>query len=195
MSTVLLTAPVPRRPAGAPGHRARREAWLRALAMLLAVATYLNIWTSYALHGLTDYGRYEQRAPGEAVTEMGAEFRLVRLVQTTQLINTATDEVERPGVNAVWMVARIDLVRTSDEPDLFCDFTILGPQRRTWRPSSTFVSRDLPSSCPRDETPVGQPRALEVVFEVPERYVGDLAGVVVNDPVSRGARPVLVPGS
>jgi hypothetical protein len=41
--------------------------------------------------------------------------------------------------------------------------------------------------------PLGRPWPLEIVFQVPETYAGDLAGVVVNDPASREARPVLVP--
>ena len=41
--------------------------------------------------------------------------------------------------------------------------------------------------------PIGQPWPLEVIFQVPESYVGELAGVAVNDPVSRAVRPVLTP--
>ena len=51
---------------------------------------------------------------------MGAEFRLVSLVQTTELVNSSTEEISSPPINAVWVVARIDVVRRSDDPNLFC---------------------------------------------------------------------------
>ena len=71
----------------------RRRAWLRAACVLVAVAVYLNVWTTYALYGLTEYGRYTQQQPGASTTAMGAEFRLVSLVQTTELVNSVTEAV------------------------------------------------------------------------------------------------------
>jgi len=174
-----------------PGRR--RRAWLRAGCMLLAVAVYLSLWTAYALNGLTSHGRYHQYAAGAPVDAMGAEFRLVSLVQTTQLTNSITREITSPPVNAVFLVARVDVVRRTDDPDLFCSFAILGPGRRSWGPNTDYVSRDLGSSCPREEMTLGQPWPVEVIFQVPEKYVGDLAGLAVNDPVSRAVRPVLTP--
>ncbi len=40
---------------------------------------------------------------------------------------------------------------------------------------------------------IGATWPVEVIFQVPERYAGDLAGLAVNDPVSRAVRPVLTP--
>lgn len=171
----------------------RRRAWVRAACVLLAVAVYLNIWTTYALYGLNEYGRYDQLQPGAPATAMGAEFRLVSLVQTTELVNQITDEVASPAVNAVWVVARVDVVRRSEDPDLFCTLEVLGPGRRVWEPNRDYVSRDGKTTCTADEMPLGSVWPLEIVFQVPEKYAGDLAGVVINDPVSRSARPVLVP--
>ena len=113
-------------PETGPGRR--RRAWLRAGCVLLAVAVYLSLWTAYALNGLTSHGRYRQYAAGAPVDAMGAEFRLVSLVQTTQLTNSITGEITSPPVNAVFLVARVDVVRRSDDPDLFCSFAILGPE-------------------------------------------------------------------
>ncbi len=178
-------------PENGPGRR--RRAWLRAGCVLLAVAVYLSLWTAYALNGLTDHGRYRQYTAGAPVDAMGAEFRLVSLVQTTELTNSITGEITAPPVNAVFLIARIDVVRRVDDPDLFCSFAILGPGRRTWEPNTDYVSRDLSSSCQREEMPIGRAEPLEVTFQVPESYVGQLAGVAVNDPVSRAVRPVLTP--
>lgn len=170
----------------------RRRAWLSAGCVLAAVAVYLNIWTTYALYGLTDYGRYDQQDPGAVVTAMGAEFRLVSLVQTTELVSSSNQEISSPSINAVWVVARIDVVRRSEDPNLFCSFAVLGPGRRVWEPNQDYISRDTTASCPRDGMPLGSTQPLEVIFQIPERYVGELAGVALNDPTSRSARPVLV---
>ena len=171
----------------------RRRAWLRAGCVLAAVAVYLNIWTTYALYGLTDYGRYDQQEPGAVVTAMGAEFRLVSLVQTTELVSSSTQEVSSPAINAVWVVARVDVVRRNEDPNLFCSFAVLGPGRRVWEPNRDYISRDTTDTCPRDSMPpLGSTLPLEVIFQIPERYVGELAGVALNDPASRSARPVLV---
>ncbi|GAA3703301.1 hypothetical protein GCM10022204_20700 [Microlunatus aurantiacus] len=171
----------------------RRRAWLRAACVLVAVAVYLNVWTTYALYGLTEYGRYTQQQPGASTTAMGAEFRLVSLVQTTELVNSVTEEVASPSVNAVWVVARVDVVRRTEDPNLLCVLEILGPGRRVWEPNRDYVSRDGNSTCTLAEMPLGSTWPLEIVFQVPEKYAGELAGVAVNDPVSRSARPVLVP--
>ena len=187
--TPLADAVAP--PDQGPGRR--RGAWLRAACVLLAVAVYLSLWTAYALNGLTSHGRYRQYDPGAPVTAMGAEFRLVSLVQTTEVTDRSTGDLLRPPVNAVFLVARVDVVRRTDDPDLFCSFAVLGPGRRTWEPNTDYVSRDLGSSCPREEMTIGQNWPVEVIFQVPERYAGDLAGLAVNDPVSRAVRPVLTP--
>ncbi len=188
--TSLADAVAP--PATGPGRR--RDAWLRAACVLLAVAIYLSLWTAYALNGLTSHGRYRQYDAGAPVTAMGAEFRLVSLVQTTQVTESGTGDIYTPPVNAVFLVARVDVVRRSDDPDLFCSFAILGPGRRAWEPNTVYMSRDLDSSCPRGTMPpLGRTLPLELIFQVPERYVGDLAGVAVDDPVSRSVRPVLTP--
>ena len=132
--TSLADAVAP--PATGPGRR--RDAWLRAACVLLAVAIYLSLWTAYALNGLTSHGRYRQYDAGAPVTAMGAEFRLVSLVQTTQLTESGTGDIYTPPVNAVFLVARVDVVRRSDDPDLFCSFAILGPGRRAWEPNTVL---------------------------------------------------------
>ena len=176
------------------GVSARRRAWLRAACVIVAVLTYLNIWSAVAIQGLTDYGRYSQLAPGEPVQAKGAEFRLLSLVQTSQLIDSASDRPVPPAINAVWVVARIDVVRQDPSQQLYCNFQLLGPNRRIWDPSSTYVSREAERRCPTStETKTGQTYPVEIVFEIPEDYAGQLAGVVVEDSAGGGARPVLVP--
>lgn len=177
----------------AVGGADRRTAWLRAGCVLLAVAVYLSVWCTYAIYGLTDYGRFAQQKAGATVTSMNADFTLVSLVQTFQVTNSITDEIVRPAPNAVFVVAKIDVVRHAAADNFFCDFQVLGPERRIWGPAGTYISREAESLCLNDEMPVGPVHHREVIFEVPERYVGELAGVVVNDPASRAARPVLVP--
>ena len=143
--TSLADAVAP--PGAAPGRR--RSAWLRAACVLLAVAVDLSLWTAYALNGLTSHGRYHQYDPGVPVTAMGAEFRLVSLVQTTQVTDSSTGDISTPPLNAVFLVARVvDVVRRSADPDLFCCSPSWAPGRRTWEPNTDYVSRDLGSNCP-----------------------------------------------
>lgn len=170
-----------------------RGAWLRTSCAVLAVLVYLTGWTAYALNGLTDYGRFRQLDPGESVVSMGAEFRVVSLVQSPELVNSITREVVLPPANAVWVVARVDVVKQVDHPDLFCSFQVLGPDRRIWEKDSGLTSRDLDSTCRSEEMTIGQVTPVEAIFQVPKRYADQLAGIVVEDPVSRSVRPVLSP--
>lgn len=172
----------------------RNRAWLRAGCVILAVLTYLNIWSVVAVQGLTDYGRYRQLQPGEPARAMGAEFRLTSLTQTTELVNAITSTVEPPPNNAVWVVARVDVVRQDASQSVFCNFQLLGPDRRLWSESGTYVSRKLERRCPASMD-LGRSYPLEIIFEVPQRYVTDLAGVVVEDSAVHGARQVLVPAT
>lgn len=176
----------------------RRRAWLRAACVILAVLIYLNIWSVIAIQGLTDYGRYRQLGPGEPARAMGAEFRLVSLVQTTALVDSSSGSAQPPAVNAVWVVARVDVVRQDPNQSLFCNFQVLGPDRRIWSQSNTFVSRDLERRCTTSaekgaSMETGRSYPLEITFEIPERYVDQLAGVVVEDSAVDGARQVLTP--
>ncbi|MFT4166706.1 MAG: hypothetical protein QM650_15820 [Microlunatus sp.] len=183
---------------GVTSWPSRRRLWLRAACVIVAVLTYLNVWTVIAIQGLTDYGRYRQQEPGEPVHASGAEFRLVSLVQSSELMDEISGRPVPPAVNAVWVVARIDVTRSDSDEPLYCDFQLLGPNRRIWDPSSTYVSRELERRCPspteaKAAADSGPTYPLEIVFEVPENYAGQLAGVVVEDAISGGARQVLVP--
>lgn len=171
----------------------RGRAWLRAGCVLLATLIYLCWWTTYAVNGLTVYGRYHQLEPGAPASVMGAEFRLTSLVQSDELTNQITDEIVAPAANTVWVVARVDVVRQTETDFFLCSFSLLGPDRRIWEKDSSFVSRDLDSFCDEESAPLGRPIQVEAVFQVPVRYAGQLAGLVVVDGTSRDARPVLVP--
>jgi len=161
--------------------------------MVLATLIYLCWWTSYAVNGLIAYGRYDQLAPGEIAMAKGAEFRLTSLVQSDALVNSITDDVVAPAANTVWLVADIEVTRRSDPEYFYCSFAVLGPERRTWEDDDLGVSRELDSSCNKESAPIGQAIRVEAVFQIPVRYVDQLAGVVVVDSASRDADQVLVP--
>jgi hypothetical protein len=93
----------------------------------------------------------------------------------------------------VWLVADIEVTRRSDPEYFYCSFEVLGPDRRTWEDDSLGVSREVGSSCNKDSAPIGRTIQVQVVFQIPVRYVDQLAGVAVVDAGSRAARPVLVP--
>ena len=125
------------------GTGSRRQAWLRAGCVFLVVLIYLCWWTTYAVNGLTVYGRYRQLEPGVPASAMGAEFRLTSLVQTDELTNQITDEILPPMPNSVWVVARVEVVRQVESDFFLCSFSLLGPDRRVWEKDSGFVSRDI----------------------------------------------------
>ena len=177
------------------GTGSRRQAWLRAGCVFLVVLVYLCWWTTYAVNGLSVYGRYRQLEPGVPASAMGAEFRLTSLVQTDELTNQITDEILPPMPNSVWVVARVEVERQVESDFFLCSFSLLGPDRRVWEQDSGFVSRDISSFCDEESAPLGRPIQVETVFQIPTRYVDQLAGLVVNDGASRDARPVMVPKS
>ena len=174
------------------GADSRRQAWLRAGCVFLVVLIYLCWWTTYAVNGLTAYGRYRQLDPGTPASAMGAQFRLTSLVQTDELTNQITDEIVPPTPNSVWVVARVEVVRQVETDFFLCSFSVLGPDRRVWEKDSGFVSRDITSFCDEESAPLGRPIQVEAVFQIPVRYADQLAGVVVVDAGSREARPVMV---
>ena len=175
------------------GSGSRRQSWLRAGCVFLVVLIYLCWWTTYAVNGLSVYGRYRQLEPGVPASAMGAEFRLTSLVQTDELTNQITDEIVPPTANTVWVVARVEVVRQVESDFFLCSFSILGPDRRVWEKDSGFVSRDLSGFCDEESAPPGTAITVEAVFQIPTRYVDQLAGVAVVDGTSREARPVMVP--
>ena len=177
------------------GTGSRRQAWLRACCVFLVVLIYLCWWTTYAVNGLSVYGRYRQLEPGVPASAMGAEFRLTSLVRTDELTNQITDEILPPMPNSVWVVARVEVERQVESDFFLCSFSLLGPDRRVWEKDSGFVSRDISSFCDGESAPLGRPIQVETVFQIPTRYVDQLAGLVVNDGASRDARPVMVPKS
>lgn len=175
------------------GSGSRRQAWLRAGCVFLVALIYLSWWTTYAVNGLSVYGRYRQLEPGAPASAMGAQFRLTSLVQTDELTNQITDEIVPPTANTVWVVARVEVVRQVESDFFLCSFSLLGPDRRVWEKDSGSVSRDVSSFCDEESAPLGTPVTVETVFQIPTRYLGQLAGVAVVDGTSRQARPVMVP--
>ena len=191
-----MSAPAPVADVVAPAPRLRgdrRRAWLRAGCAFLATLVYLCWWTSYAVNGLTAYGRFHQLEPGATAVAKGAEFRLTSLVQTDELKNQTTGESVAPASNTVWVVAEIEVTRRADPEYFYCSFAILGPDRRTWEDDGSSASRDMDDSCDKESAPIGKTIPIEVVFQIPSRYVDQLGGVVVIDDGSRAARLVMVP--
>jgi hypothetical protein len=191
-----MSTPVPVADLVAPvelGVGDRHRAWIRAGCVALATLIYLCWWTSYAVNGLSAYGRFDQLDPGEVAVVKGAEFHLTSLVQTDALTNSITGDRVAPAPNIVWLVADIEVTRRSDPDYFYCSFEVLGPDRRTWEDDSLGVSREIENSCDKDSAPIGHTVAVEAVFQIPERYVDQLAGVGVIDDGSRTPEPVMVP--
>lgn len=169
-----------------------RPLWARRLLIIAAagVALYLIWWTTYAtVHQESQYG---QLAPGESTQVGGTTVRLLRLEQAGTLRSTSTlgDNAAPPG--AVYVVAILEVIRADVEDYTGCTFTLVGTDRRIWSTAFITVSRDR-LRCSSDEVVAGRPTEVEALFAVPQRAVGSIAGVGVEDQSKAGRTPLLTP--
>ena len=171
----------------------RARAWLWTACAAALVLCYLVLWTVYSMTHLSSFPRYDQLPAGASARQLGADFRLLNLVRTEELTAAEGADPQIAAVGAVWVVATLEVVQRTKEPNFVCSTALLGPGRRAWEPAVLDVSRSASRFCSDDELRVGEPFRFEQVFEVPVKYADALYGVVV---VNRGdARPqqVLTP--
>ncbi len=170
----------------------RRRAWLLAGCAGLLVLTYLLGWTAYAANGLSALGRLQQLPPGQSGTAIGAEYRLLSLQVSDEIRDQESpNRSEIAGANTVWVVAEIEVVRREAKQDFYCNFQLVGPDRRRWESDPPTLQRKLSSFCKEDELPIGRPGRVEVIFNIPTAYLDQIYGVAVPDASSRRATPVL----
>jgi hypothetical protein len=188
MTAVLDPAP-PR--AARPGER--RRAWLQTAVVGLLVLVYLVGWAVYAL-AHTGADRYRALGPGVPATALGAEWRLLSLVQTTRLTASAGE----PGVaaaGATYVVASLERTPLAATDFLSCGTALLGPGGRIWEPGDFSLgvpTREAPR-CSSEDREVGRTYAFEVVYVVPTAFVDQVVGVALPDRTTADRTPVLRP--
>lgn len=152
---------------------------LVTVAVGCLVLLYVLWWTTYtAIH--FDQ-RFTARSPGEAGQVGGTTLRLLSLTSTLLLADQkygGAPEPASPG--AVWVVALLEATQQPGAAEFYCTVELLGPDGRRWD-LRTKITRTTPS-CSSGEVKPGPPVRFETIFLVPERFVGQIAGVALLDP-------------
>lgn len=159
---------------------AHRRAWLRTAAAGLAVFLYLVGWSIYAtLHTTT---RYRPLEPGVAGTAMGAEWRLLSLMETSRLEDSSSGKPQPADAGTTFVIVRLERVPLQPSDFALCSANLLGPGGRIWQ-ASTYeldVQRDA-ARCDSGDTVVGQSYRFENVYVVPTVFIDQVVGVALTD--------------
>lgn len=172
-----------------PGRRPVRRSRLHLAIAIVLVGCYLSWWSTYArLH--LDPGEYEQLPAGRTATKLGAEFTLVSLEQSTQLIDQF-DEVNPADPNAVWVLAKLTVTPRTIKDNFNCLIPLVATNGRSWDPVSLGPSLES-ETCAPDDAQVGQTYPIEILYQVSDSDVGRIAGVELTQ-YKAGRDPVLTP--
>lgn len=167
--------------------RVRR--WLYLAIVVSLVGLYVVWWMTYAgLHLPPE--RFEQQPPGAVVMSQGAEFTLISLTQTTDLLDRQ-GELNPAPADAVWVVARLDVTPRIKNDLLSCTVVLVAEGQRSWERNGDYVSRPI-DRCVPDDAVIGQTYPIEADFTVPITDVDRIVGVGVSQ--FNGSRdPLLTP--
>lgn len=176
-------------PGPPPGRRPALRSWLHLAIAMVLVGCYLSWWLTYArLH--LDPTEYEQLPAGRAATKLGAEFTLVSLEQSAQLVDQF-DKVNPSDANAVWVLAKLEVTPRSIEENFNCLIPLVGTTGRVWDPVSLGPSREA-ETCAPDDAQIGQTYPIEILYQVSEGDAGQIAGIELSQ-FKAGRDPVLTP--
>lgn len=168
----------------------RRRAWLGFGVVALATLIYLTGWSTWAHVHTAE--RHVLLPPGAAGSRGGAEFRLLSLVRSTELADSAGGPPQVADAGATFVVAEVEVVRRREDGPFLCAVDLLGTGGRVWSASLLQVQRAV-SSCRDDEVATGRPYRFESVFLVPGRDADALVGVALTDHSGGRRSPVLRP--
>jgi hypothetical protein len=163
---------------------------LFTVAVGCLVLLYLLWWTTYA--GIHFDQRYTQRPPGAAGQTGGTAVRVLSLSSTPLLADqkyVGPPEPAAPG--AVWVIAVLEATQPPGAAEFYCTVELLGPDGRRWEMQGKYT-RKLPP-CGSDVVKPGPPVQFETIFLVPERFVGQLAGVALLNPLAPDRVEVVTP--
>jgi len=176
-------------PGPPPGRRPALRAWLHLAIAMVLVGCYLSWWSTYSqLH--LDPNEYEQLPAGQAATKLGAEFTLVSLEQSTQLVDQF-DKVNPADPNAVWVLAKLEVTPRSIEENFNCSVPLVGTTGRVWEAVSLGPSREA-ERCTPDDAKIGQTYPIEILYQVADLDAGRIAGIELSQ-FKAGRDPVLTP--
>lgn len=168
----------------------RRRQWLAAVATLLLVLAVTVAWTSYLRARSTPL--HLQVQPGALAGpqhEFGTPSRLASLTVTPGLLTDRDTNYAPAG--AVWVVAVVDYLPSPEGGS--CPLDLLATDGRTWSPVGLLDldgSRPLSGYCSA-RPGEGTPRA-ELIYLIPQKAAGELAGLVSSATAYRGTEPYWV---
>lgn len=159
--------------------------WLVLLLTLGLAVGYALSWSTYVKLN-TDL-IYHQQAPGASVEWDGVTFTVVE-VRTEAKVDAGFDESGLPLEGSSWVTVVLEVSgENTAEVMGRCRLNLLGPDGRTWE--QAWLADDLPRSCDEDTGP--GPAPVYLTYQVPNKYVDQLYGVVVpsNDIHRQVIRP------
>jgi hypothetical protein len=177
-------------PSGERGRTLPIRTTLVTVAVGCLVLLYVLWWTTYA--GIHFDQRYTQRPPGEPAQTGGTTIRVVSLTSTPLLADQKYAGPPEPAASgAVWVIAVLEATQPPGAAEFYCTVELLGPDGRRWEKESKFT-RTLPY-CGSDVVQPGPPVQFEMIFSVPERYVGQIVGVALLNPLTPERVDVVTP--
>lgn len=188
----MTTLPLPEEVLPATGAAPRRRSWLWFAVVALLVAIYLVLWSTYASTHTGE--RYRFTAPGGSGTRLGAEYRVLGFTRTDRLTDADGGKPQLPEAGATFVVVDLEVVQHQVEEYFGCYVDLLGPDGRLWTGASVTVDRAVPGCTPSDVVP-GTPYRFQGIYEVPVRYVDQVAGVALTDDSTADRSWVLRPPS
>ncbi len=179
----------PVRPRGGRDGR-RGRPWLVALLVFGLVLSYLCAWAVYSLSHTEP--RYRQLAAGATATQGIEHYRVLGLTATETALSDGGDPEPAPA-NTVWVIAEIEVLIDHREDVIGCSLPLLGPDGRQWDTTLNGPSRSAPGYCDTDEVVPGRPYTFEAIYQIPDRYAGQLRGLVLVNKSSAEPSQVLSP--
>lgn len=154
------------------------------------VLLYVLWWSTYA--GIHFEQRYTQQSAGEAGRIGGTSIQVLSLTSTVLLADQKySDEPEAADPGTVWVVAKLEATQDPGAPAFYCTIELLGPDGRRWKNQGKYTRTD--PSCSGDLVKPGPAVRFEMVFLVPEQFVGQIVGIALADPTVPDRVDVIAP--
>lgn len=165
-----------------------KRSWLITFSVGCWVFIFLTIWSVYAATHLID--RYVPSEPGTMVTQDHQSYQVLDMRQTEVIVDG--EEQTTSNADTVWVVVDLEVTIDKKLDVVLCDLPLVAVGKRTWK-SETFYSREIPTWCDSEEFTVGKPYPVQLIYQVPTKYVDQVYGVVLEDPSSPAPSIVLRP--
>lgn len=152
--------------------RTRPGQWLLALGVLAVCLAGIGAYTAFLQ--MNQEPMLRVLAPGEVWQGRDARLEVLKL-ETLKSIPGSTLS-RGPGVGGIYVAVTMRAQVTSEDGDVVCSGDLMATDGRTWR----RALEQLPDSSRCPVAPSPQPTTFVTLYAIPERDVGNLAGIVVR---------------